>query len=41
MNDYFEAGIWQEEIGSDLPAGFYFVRARINQQSHTLKFTKE
>jgi flagellar hook assembly protein FlgD len=41
MNDYQEEGIWQGEIGANLPSGFYFVRASINQQSHTLKFIKE
>jgi hypothetical protein len=40
-NDYLEEGIWQGEIGSELPSGFYFVRATINQQAYTLKFIKE
>jgi hypothetical protein len=41
INNYIEEGLWQGEIGSDLPSGFYFVRASINQQIHTLKFIKE
>jgi secreted PhoX family phosphatase len=41
MNDYLEEGIWQGEIGANLPSGFYFLRASINQQEHTLKFIKE
>jgi secreted PhoX family phosphatase len=41
IDEDIEEGIWNREIGAELPSGFYFVRASINQQVHTLKFIKE
>jgi secreted PhoX family phosphatase len=41
IDEDVEEGIWNREIGAELPSGFYFLRASINQQVHTLKFIKE